>query len=80
MTPPTTMFPQVPLNATRTRMPIGGTLILILWQHTFAWPSWVYAVLWTLWSFVLVAVFYALWRQSGDDPTIPEAKWREVFK
>ena len=75
----TKQLPKPPRAVAWIRPPIGGTLILILWQHTFDWPSWAYGVLWTLWGIVLVAVIFGLWKDSDADEISPE-KWREVFK
>ncbi len=74
-------IPKVPRAAIPTYFPFRGTLILILWQRTFAWPSAVYAVLWTLWALAIITTLVDLWRESGDDTTaISDKRWREVFK
>lgn len=74
------MCPRVPANARPQHLPIGGTLILILWQRSFAWPTWVYAVIWTLWGLLAIAMLVAVVLESYHAAAIPESKWREVFK
>lgn len=69
----------VPLNARQSHFSLGGTAILILWQRSFAWPSWIYAVIWTLWGIVLLAQIYGLWLASDDKAFISDEKWRKVF-
>ena len=73
-------FPKIPRKAYHTRLPIGGTLILVLWQRSFPWPSWVYAVIWTLWSLLLCGVLFAIWRDVSDDVEIDDIRWKAVFK
>lgn len=72
---------KVPLSAGRTGVSIGGTLILILWQREFAWPSWVYGAIWTLWGIVLLAQIVTTLRLAfSDDGFISDEEWRRVFK
>ena len=72
---------KVPLSATRTRPPIGGTLILVLLQREFAWAGWVSGVVWTLWAIVWIIAIVGIWQETDDDKNvIPDKTWREVFK
>lgn len=70
----------VPVKARGPRLPLGGTVILILWQRSFAWPSWIYAVVWTLWGIVILASLWHIWKVSGDDNShIGDETWRRIF-
>lgn len=69
-------FPKVPIAARAIGLPIRGTLILILWQRAFAWPQWIYGVLWTLLAFVWIAAAHSLWTTRY----ISDERWRSVFK
>ena len=74
----------VPSGARRTTFPVGGTLILLMMPDHFAWPAWVWSVLWTLWVLVWLGMVAAIVLRgianNWNTDTISAEKWREVFK
>lgn len=72
---------KIPLAARYSGVSVGGTLVLILWQREFAWPSWVYGAIWTLWGILLLSQVIETIRCAVDDnAVISDAKWQEMFK
>lgn len=72
---------KVPLGARNMGVSVCGTLVLILWQREFAWPSWVYGAIWTLWGIVLLAqIVGAIVLALDDDGFVSDEDWQRVFK
>lgn len=69
-------MPRIPRTAVGLGVPVRGTLILILWQKAFPWPTWVYAIIWTLWVLFSVVVIVDMWTARH----ITEQAWRAVWK
>jgi membrane protein YdbS with pleckstrin-like domain len=67
---------RIPGSATYTRLPIGATVLLYLFQKAHpTWPGWAWGVLWTFAAFVWAVVIFDVVKREH----ITDAEWRRVF-